>query len=595
MTSLQNAASFFLLLHGSVGYVQSKEFEGVASDGNFILEEQYSSDMIYYGPVTVNSNVPVTIHRYYDDEFLEGSQPVQCNEAKVLVTSDCAATTFVPQVTMGPNSIDVTVHGAPGDMSFLESSSYGAEWSYESYWCRHFQSYTYPPTSTPPPIEGGRTFSLKSILPSSMRNLLENSMWTKAGETEEETPKVLSSNVCNVNVEVLIDGCSHEIDVTAPTVRVLDANLENFEASTSDEDECITNYSADIVFPGPPSLEGDMSLSVPSIDCYRPVPGRPFVDSTGSVLQASPLIASSVVGGVKAAWSANEGARLPESSPSSDNSTIIVGHQNRLLLGEEWTRNALGEHASVASFAAFSIALMTNGAPSDLVRDALVAAMDEVRHAETSFDIASKLAGREIGPGQLPRSEHAFRRDVTALALAVAREGCIDETLSALEVAAEVDLIDAVLNDDGGAMEAEVVGARKYSGIDAPTLAWIRDELRTIALEESDHAALAWRTVRWACNVEPDACDAIGGQVLNEDELEGAFRRRFVGASSEGRWPDKSLEIMMTSWRSIYHSRDSPDALPVCANDDVVYDAGVDGDESLVSAVAGNVVRGLCS
>ncbi len=51
----------------------------------------------------------------------------------------------------------------------------------------------------------------------------------------------------------------------------------------------------------------------------------------------------------------------------------------------------LGEHASVASFSAFTKALVTNQAPSNLVQDALEAALDEVRHTRTSFDIASKL------------------------------------------------------------------------------------------------------------------------------------------------------------------------------------------------------------
>ena len=65
-------------------------------------------------------------------------------------------------------------------------------------------------------------------------------------------------------------------------------------------------------------------------------------------------------------------------------------NHDQLLLGKEWAKNALGEHASVASFSTFSIALMTNHAPSYLVEDALKlkAGLDEIRHARTSFKIA---------------------------------------------------------------------------------------------------------------------------------------------------------------------------------------------------------------
>merc|ERR1712127_1071498 len=117
----------------------------------------------------------------------------------------------------------------------------------------------------------------------------------------------------------------------------------------------------------------------------------------------------------------------------------------QFLLGEDWTQRALGEHASVASFSAFSIALMTNSAPSDLVDDALKAGLDEVRHARVSFDIASRLTGKEVGPGPLPPSNHQFEHDLEALAFAVAREGCVDETLSAIAAAVEVEQINQVL------------------------------------------------------------------------------------------------------------------------------------------------------
>merc|ERR1712157_251916 len=123
-------------------------------------------------------------------------------------------------------------------------------------------------------------------------------------------------------------------------------------------------------------------------------------------------------------------------------------NRGRVLLGEEWMQRALGEHASIASFSAFSIALMSNSAPACLVEDALRAGLDEVRHARTSFDIASKLTGSELGPGPLPESKFELGLDLKALALAVAREGCVDETLSAFAAAVEIEHINEVLDGE---------------------------------------------------------------------------------------------------------------------------------------------------
>ena len=108
-----------------------------------------------------------------------------------------------------------------------------------------------------------------------------------------------------------------------------------------------------------------------------------------------------------------------------------VNETNQHGLREIWMRNALGEHASVASFTAFSIALMMIHTPTNLVKDSLKAALDEVRHAKMSFAIASKLLGNDVTHGLLPPSKHQFNGDLTALAILVAKKGCIEETLSA--------------------------------------------------------------------------------------------------------------------------------------------------------------------
>ena len=70
---------------------------------------------------------------------------------------------------------------------------------------------------------------------------------------------------------------------------------------------------------------------------------------------------------------------------------------------------------------------MTNGAPPALVKDSLLAALDEVNHATTSFDMASLLTGLKMEPGPLPESALNFQRDRASLALGVVKEGCVQK------------------------------------------------------------------------------------------------------------------------------------------------------------------------
>jgi hypothetical protein len=200
----------------------------------------------------------------------------------------------------------------------------------------------------------------------------------------------------------------------------------------------------------------------------------------------------------------------------------------------------LGEHSSVASFSAFSIALMTNQAPSNLVIDALKAGLDEVRHAKTSFEIASMMAGRDVQPRPLPPSSHKFHGDLRALALAVAKEGCVDETILAFAAAFEVKHIKEVMNKG--------IQDSLYSNIDRATLASIWDELVKIAMDESNHSALAWQTLSWVCTVDPGACDFAYNYIFDESKLEMRFRHR--AKSSMGQ----EYLTLHSMWKKIFNA-----------------------------------------
>jgi hypothetical protein len=226
--------------------------------------------------------------------------------------------------------------------------------------------------------------------------------------------------------------------------------------------------------------------------------GRPFVDADGMTITSDASTCE------VSAWAA--AATAPDSSAS-----LLLRDSNHFQnqeLGSEWTRRAIGEHASIASFAVFTINLMSNQAPPDLIRDSLNAAMDELNHATTAFEMASLLTGQQIEPGALPPSKLTFDKNLTALALATAREGCIAETLSALELAIEVDRSADV---DADTDDVSVMLMRKT---------------KTIALEEGRHSVLAWRTIHWVCSTDSAACDIVKRQVFEKVELAGAGKGR---------------------------------------------------------------------
>ncbi|MCA9628455.1 MAG: hypothetical protein KC766_12345 [Myxococcales bacterium] len=147
----------------------------------------------------------------------------------------------------------------------------------------------------------------------------------------------------------------------------------------------------------------------------------------------------------------------------------------RSRLAELWLERAQNEHASVASFDRFCLGLLAVGAPPELLESAHHAALDEVLHARLCFAIASVYAREPMGPGPLPLAGAlAADFDLTALAVSTALEGCLGETLSALE-------------------------AERCAELAQPPA--VKTALEIIAKDEAAHAELAWAFLRFACEV----------------------------------------------------------------------------------------------
>jgi hypothetical protein len=140
-------------------------------------------------------------------------------------------------------------------------------------------------------------------------------------------------------------------------------------------------------------------------------------------------------------------------------------------IADEWLADARMEHASIASFARFGLELLGLGAPALLVEQAQRAALDEVAHARACFSLASRFAGRAVGPGALRVGGEMLAPTLPEAAARAFAEGCVAETIAAWHAGAALDRARA---------------------------ADVRTALSKIADDEARHAELSWRFVAWA-------------------------------------------------------------------------------------------------
>lgn len=172
----------------------------------------------------------------------------------------------------------------------------------------------------------------------------------------------------------------------------------------------------------------------------------------------------------------------------------------RARLAEAWEQVAAMEHASIAAFARFALQLLALGAPPDLIVRTHDAMRDETRHARLAFGLASAYRGAPIGPGRLAMDGAVLGEvDVAELVRLTIREGCVGETVAALEAGEG----EAACEDPG-----------------------VRDVLGVIAADERAHAELAWSAVRWAL-------ETFGDDVRGTVEAEIRLVERELHASRD--------------------------------------------------------------
>lgn len=277
--------------------------------------------------------------------------------------------------------------------------------------------------------------------------------------------------------------------------------------------------------------------------CACAIEGRPFFDTTGK------MIASIIIPQYPQATTSVDESSLPTNGIDDDDNRGAT-----LQLVQDWKARAVGEHASIASFAANTVALMTNGAPPDLVKASLMAALDEWHHAEQSLESVEKLlrsnpsssSSSSVQLSALPPSKLSFETDLSTLAVSTAREGCIAETLSAIQMTAEVDAyhIKVASMAAGSSCPPSNEGATLQSEL--------MDKTAKIALEEGQHSVLAWRTIAWVCKKDERACKDVVSRALAPDLLSSAFEDRF-GRNSTDPHQQQAITIQINeAWRGLH-------------------------------------------
>jgi hypothetical protein len=166
---------------------------------------------------------------------------------------------------------------------------------------------------------------------------------------------------------------------------------------------------------------------------------------------------------------------IPGRAYLADDGSQVVAALNAPTESEDmndaayWRKQALIEHASIASFARTSMELLAVGAPLDLIRRTHEAALDEIEHTQQCLAIAESIDGQHIEMGPLeplaPRSG-----DRHAIAERALTEAAYPEREAANDARRRASLVD--------------------------------DALRVILLKQADdedrHAQLAFDVAEWA-------------------------------------------------------------------------------------------------
>jgi len=232
------------------------------------------------------------------------------------------------------------------------------------------------------------------------------------------------------------------------------------------------------------------------IDGEGIVLGRPFLNQTNSYSIAKTL--------------EKPNSRDWSSIPLQLESKCSV--ESKAWLSQQWEKDGFAEHASIGSFSRHLLELLAVGAPSQLISGVQRAIGEEIIHAQLCFSLASFYRGSPVEPGKFPvDSNVTVRTDITSLAVGTAIEGCYEETISAI---------------------CAYVTYQSYIKLEKNHDPSLTETLKCFAIDEISHAALAWRTLIWACDQ---------GGPNTRKIVQNVFRERFQILSSSSFQEDSEM------------------------------------------------------
>jgi len=296
--------------------------------------------------------------------------------------------------------------------------------------------------------------SARTVHPARFTSLFHAHLLRIAGGTAALA--LLASTGCTVTEQVCVDEAEGEVTLeNASTQWLCDGGLRyELTAVGETQESSSTNLiCADGTF---------QAKSAAGAPCAPPAPNPP------GVVDGRPM---RVHGEAKTAPVGSGDAWIVR-GPTAAMQTMPLTLLQRSILAAQWLRAATYEHASVASFARFTLDLMRFGAPPALLHAAQAAGADEVRHAELSFTLAQRFDADAKQPGALDLgAQLTLSPDLATFAADTFREGCVGETLAAVRAAERR----AVATDPA-----------------------VCDVLDVLIEDEGEHAKLAWSTVQWA-------------------------------------------------------------------------------------------------
>jgi hypothetical protein len=198
----------------------------------------------------------------------------------------------------------------------------------------------------------------------------------------------------------------------------------------------------------------------------------------------------------------------------ADGATIEPAAHRRDAFGltddaRAWIRDAEMECAAIGAFLELARELLALGAPLELVRRALDAAEDEVRHAAICSAVATRMGAGPFRP----------RADGDSIRPALQRR-------AHLERLAVESFIDGCLGEGVAAERARFAAASSQDPL-------LRAAHRRIATDEARHAELGWDIVQWSLGAGGSPTRRALAECLRGDF--GDPRRNRVGAHARAR------------------------------------------------------------